>query len=162
MLHGDKSGILCPIRSEAWGEPKKFLRSTQVSNSGSQSCKVPWGCGDMSPWVSWTCLTFPWREGVEKPAGLRSTYGRVQPCATWSRIQEKTHKQQRRVWGAWISWGLIAAVSAVGQVVNEPSRDVQLSNLLQPSDPGSPPQAHSAELGQGQGRLYKRAQEAQG
>lgn len=39
-----------------------------------------------------------------------------------------------------------ACSSVVGKVVDEPGRDVQLGNLLQPSDTGGPPKAHPAEL----------------
>lgn len=39
-----------------------------------------------------------------------------------------------------------ACSSVVGKVIDEPRRDVQLGDFLQPSDAGGPPQAHPAEL----------------
>lgn len=39
-----------------------------------------------------------------------------------------------------------ACSSVVGKVIDEPGRDVQLGDFLQPSDTGGPPKAHPAEL----------------
>lgn len=43
-----------------------------------------------------------------------------------------------------------ACGSVVGKVIDEPGRDVQLGDFLQSSDASGPPQAHPAELRQGQ------------